>query len=66
MAADLTFDEMMEKLEPQRKEFDALDELIKAYKNLPAIVDDDYPECRHVYEIKIREFLEACKVNKSI
>lgn len=45
----------------QKDEFNALDKLIKAYKNLPAIVDDDYPEMRHYYEGALRAFIEAIK-----
>jgi hypothetical protein len=54
---------VMDKIKLQNKEFDALDKLIKTYKNLPAVVDDDYPEMRHYYESAIRAFLEACKAN---
>lgn len=54
---------MLKDLLPQANEFDAMARLAKAYKNLPAIVDDDYPECRHKYESAVKDFLAACKAN---
>lgn len=47
----------------QGAEFAALAELAKSYDNLPAIVDDDYPEFRHYYESKMQTFLRALKEN---
>lgn len=64
MAADI--EEMINKLKPQSDEFDALAKLIKAYNNLPAVVDDDYPEMRHYYEGALKTFIDACKVNGRI
>lgn len=61
--SELNIQEMIEQMKPQKDEFDALDKLIKTYKNLPAIVDDDYPETRHYYEGALKTFLEACKKN---
>lgn len=61
MATDLK--EMLEAMKPQTNEFDALDNLIKKYKALPAIVDDSYPEARHYYESAVKTFMEACKAN---
>ena len=54
---------MVDRMQLQTNEFNALDELIKKYKSLPAVVDDDYPECRHYYESALMTFLEACKAN---
>jgi hypothetical protein len=47
----------------QSAEFDALYQLILAYKQLPPVVDDDYPEAREQYEIMLRRFLIACAEN---
>ena len=47
----------------QKMEFDTLVELWKAYDALPAVVDDDYPKMRHVYETKLKIFLAACMNN---
>lgn len=58
--------DILEKLEPQKNEFDKLDVLIARYKSLPVIVDDDYPRCRHHYESAIKDFIEALKNNKRI
>lgn len=59
------FREQMARIELQNKEFAALDELIKRYRTLGqvAIVDDNYPECRHYYEGALSFFLAACKAN---
>ncbi len=53
----------MDKMNPQKAEFDAVSELCKAYRNLPAIVDDDYPEMRHYYERAAQILLDAFKAN---
>jgi hypothetical protein len=47
----------------QSNEFDRLNALIKAYNNLPAVVDDDYPRMRHYYENALKTFLQACSDN---
>lgn len=57
---------MLESIKPQSDEFNALDDLIKSYNNLLAIVDDDYPKMRHYYESNLKVFLEACKNNGRI
>jgi len=57
---------MLEAMKPQSNEFDALNDLIKSYNNLPAIVDDDYSRMRHYYESNLKVFLEACKNNGRI
>lgn len=57
-------DLVQKRMQRQTDEFDALDKLIQRYKNLPAIVDDDYPEQRHYYEAAVRNFLAACKANE--
>ena len=56
-------DNMMARLKQQGAEFDALEELWFAYDALPAVVDDDYPASRHVYEQKLETFLKTCKAN---
>jgi NTP pyrophosphatase (non-canonical NTP hydrolase) len=53
-------------MDSQKAEFDVLDELIKSYKNLPAIVDDDYPAMRHKYEGAMYRFIEAIKNNRRL
>ncbi len=58
-----SFEERLKKLQIQSKEFAALVNLYKAYKNLPAVVDDDYPEMRHRYEQEMRNFIEAIEAN---
>lgn len=55
--------DMEHRLELQGREFRALDALIKTYRNLPAVVDDDYPEMRYRYDGALTTFLEACKAN---
>lgn len=49
----------------QREEFEALSKLIQNFEahNLVPIVDDDYPEIRHRYEVALQNFLKACKAN---
>lgn len=54
---------MKDRMQLQVDEFNALDELIKRYKNLPSVVDDDYPEMRHYYEGAAQSFLNACIAN---
>lgn len=56
-------DDFLARLKPQSDEFNALDALMKAYRNLPAVVDDGYPACRHAYEGAVRTFLAKCKAN---
>lgn len=53
----------LDSLQAQKAEFDALDELTKALKNLPPVVHGDYPEYRDRYEGKLNSFLEAAKAN---
>lgn len=55
-----------DRMKAQSDEFDALDLLIKAYHAMPPIVDDDYPEMRHYYEGRMRNFIEALKNNGRI
>lgn len=50
-------------IESQANEFKALAELTTAHRNLPPIVDDDYPEYRHYYERALDAFLKACAAN---
>lgn len=48
----------------QSAEFDALNTLWNAYRSMPPIVDDDYPEMRHYYERAMRQFVEAITANE--
>lgn len=50
-------------IETQSAEFDAVADLAKAYRSLPAVVDDDYPEMRHYYERAIQMLLVAMRQN---
>src|ERR1700739_3058699 len=56
----------MDKMQAQKEEFNALIKLWQAYKAMPAVVDDDYPEYRHYYEKALQEFIEAIIVNGRI
>ena len=47
----------------QTNEFMALSNLCHAYNCLPAVVDDDYPEQRHMYEGKLKLFIQALREN---
>lgn len=51
-------------LKRQTAEFQTLAELIDAYRALPPVVDDDYPEQRHKYEAKMHVFIEALRMNR--
>lgn len=59
--------ELMNLLDLQNKEFDALSDLAKKYENLCMIpvVDDYYPEARHYYESALRQFLSALKAHRT-
>lgn len=57
---------LMEELSLQRAEFDALTELSKAHRNLPPIVDDDYPYLRSNYEGALFRFVRALKDNRKL
>jgi hypothetical protein len=50
-------------IETQSAEFDAVAELVKRYRALPAVVDDDYPEMRHYYESAMRSLIDAIRAN---
>jgi len=50
-------------MEAQRAEFDAAGEFSKRLRQLPPIVDDDYPEARHYYESALTSLLDAMKKN---
>lgn len=56
---------MPDRMKTQRAEFDALDALIQANRALDvtAVVDDDYPEVRHVWEGALATFVAAMKAN---
>lgn len=60
------YDKMMKQFAKQREEFDAVVALAKAYNNLPAVVDDDYPEMRHYYESSMQRFIRAIRDNGRI
>jgi hypothetical protein len=51
----------LDRIALQNIEFDALEKLIKTYKELcnVAVVDDSYPEYRHYYESALKTFIEA-------
>lgn len=53
----------IDKLLTQRDEFFSLQALWKAYDDLPAVVDDDYPQMRFYYERALKDFLDACAKN---
>jgi len=53
----------MSRLEKQKKEFDTLVALYKAFNAMPAVVDDDYPEMRFRYEHALRDFIYALEDN---
>lgn len=53
----------MDKLELQSAEFNAVERLVTAYRNLPAIVDDTYPEMRHYYESAVKGVIRAFENN---
>lgn len=59
----MDFDKMMEEMKKQTAEFDALQKLYKAFTEMPAVVDDDYPEMRHYYESEMRDFIDKIKAN---
>lgn len=48
----------------QGAEFTAMAALSTAYRGLPAIVDDSYPEARHRYEGALHSFLRAVRANR--
>lgn len=59
-------EKMMARIDLQNKEFDAVQELAKAYTGgiqTTAVVDDDYPAVRHRYEGALNRLLVACKAN---
>lgn len=58
-----TMKETLARMKPQGGEFDAAWAFATALRNLPAIVDDDYPEGRHRYEGALQDFLVACRAN---
>lgn len=54
---------MDKRLEAQKNEFDAVAALAKAFRDLPAVMDDDYPAARWGYEGKVRAVIHAFAVN---
>jgi hypothetical protein len=54
-----------DRMQTQRAEFDAMDNLAKAWRSLSmtAVVDDDYPSVRHSYESALAAFEKAMKEN---
>lgn len=55
-----------DRIELQSQEFNWLQELQRAFLNLPAIVDDDYPRMRREYEHALTKFIEALRDNARI
>lgn len=50
-------------MKTQKAEFEAMYKLSNAFRSLPAVVDDDYPEMRERYESTLHEFIEAMRQN---
>ncbi len=63
---DKTTKKWIKEMEKQSAEFDAVTELAKALNNLPAVVDDDYPEMRHFYENALQKLINRLKSNGRI
>lgn len=65
---NLDIKKILKELDKQNKEFDAVEALAKAYKNitLVPVVDDDYPEVRHIYESCVKTIIDAFKLNGRI
>lgn len=59
-------DDISKRMKTQSSEFNAVAALAKAFKALPAVVDDDYPEMRFYYERAMRDLLAALHDNKRI
>lgn len=61
----MTHEALMESIDRQNREFDALAELSKRWAALQrvAVVDDDYPEYRHRYEGALKDFIRALEDN---
>lgn len=57
---------MSDKMNLMSAEFNAAHELSDAFRALPAVVDDDYPEARRRYEGALRTFLLAARANGRI
>lgn len=51
--------EISDSIARQGDEFDALNNLIEAYKSMPPIVDDDYPRARYVFEGQLYNYVNA-------
>ncbi len=47
----------------QKAEFDAVEKLVRLWKSQPAIVEDDYPEWRHLYECALKALIDAAGIN---
>lgn len=63
----MTSDEEMDKrIKAQADEFSAVCDLCIAYKGLPAVVDDDYPEMRHYYDRAMDNLIKALRANGRI
>ena len=60
--------EIMEKMERQNKEFDAVQRLTQEYRRiqLTPVVDEDYPAVRHGYEGAVYSLIKAFKENGRI
>lgn len=65
--SELPTDPTDRRMELQSREFNAMNELSKAWRTLQkvAIVDDDYPYYRSQYEVSLRTFLKAVRENRS-
>lgn len=54
---------MGDPIETQRAEFDAVAVLAQRYRQLPQIVDDDYPRARHHYDSALMDLIAALRAN---
>lgn len=57
--------ETLKRLDQQKAEFDAADKLAVAMHNISVtpVVDDDYPQVRHLYESALADLLRSMKEN---
>lgn len=55
-----------ERMRLQSAEFDAVLALSNAYRSLPPVVDDFYPEARHRYDGCIRTLIDALRANGAL
>lgn len=68
MPGETEFDDIMDRIKLQNKEFDAVSNLSKKYDLLcqVPVVDDDYPEYRSRYEGALHGLIRALQENGRI